>query len=388
MSVPSGLPPGTVSSNALPLDFWLPKPYLQVAPDQTEIGTGYTCVALFLLYLLVAVALLVWELRKKAITWKNLDVGIFFLVTGSFYFAVRATEILVSLNLYTVYTNMLVGMILEMIGNSLALLAFTSVVACWSKILGRPEHGTLGAVIRAGYYGIWIMWGVITICLLAFMLWYVGVLGYNWGVSAHDNVYIFPNGVTLVTVPINNTLIKPQTAAIMANNAAHTAYMAEKGMYACYGFTLGLVFMALALAIIIELSQLQSALASDGGKLKAVAFRIMLVSGGVMLCYAVIFIFTVLEITTHRHGLRYEYYITNYLCAELIAFGILLFHFWSANLRESARERDDASESQSTRSWDTGSNKGTASTEMSSGVSSSRHDGSSTHGDEEAVINL
>jgi len=282
---------------------------------------------------------------------------------------------------------MLVGMILEMIGNSLCLLAFTAVVACWSKILGRPEHGKLGAVIRAGYYAVWIAWAAVSLCLLAFMLWYVGVLGWNWGVGAHDQIYLFPNGVTLVTVPINNTLIKPQTAAIMGNSAAHNAYMAEKGMYACYGFLLGLAYMALALAIVIELSQLQSALASDGAKLKGVAFRIFLVSGGVMLCYAVIFIFTVIEISTHRHGLRYEYYITNYLCAELVAFGILLFHFWSANLRESAREEADASESQSTRSWDTGSNKGTTSTEMSSGVSS-RRDQSSTHGEDEAVINL
>jgi len=329
----------------------------------------------------------VWELRKDKISFKNLDVGIFFLVVASFYFAVRATEILVSLNVRLVYNNMLVGMILEMIGNSLCLLAFTAVVACWSKILGRPEHGKLGNAIRAGYYGVWVAWGIISLCLFAFMVWYCSVLGINWGVNAHDQIYLLPNGGALVSVPINNTLIKPQTAAIMGNPSAHSAYMAEKGMYACYGFLLGLAYMALALAIVVELSSLQSALATDGAKLKGVAFRIFLVSGGVMLCYAVIFIWTVIEIITHRHGIRYEYYITNYLCAELVAFGILLFHFWSANLRAAAREEADASESQSTRSWDTGSNKGTTSTELSS-AASSRLDQVSTHGEDEAVINL
>jgi hypothetical protein len=56
----------------------------------------------------------------------------------------------------------------------------------------------------------------------------------------------------------------------------------------------------------------------------------------------------VLEIATHRHGLRYEYYITNYLCSELVAFAVLLIHYWTAEIHRRTEEKKIASELGST----------------------------------------
>lgn len=110
--------------------------------------------------------------------------------------------------------------------------------------------------------------------------------------------------------------------------------MAERGLYACYGFVLGFAFAVLGLVLALSVVRTQGA-ARQGmqSTIRKTVFRILVIAFPVALCFAVIFIFSVLEIATHRHGQRYEYYITSYLCSECVALSIMLFHFISAGLK-------------------------------------------------------
>ncbi len=113
--------------------------------------------------------------------------------------------------------------------------------------------------------------------------------------------------------------------------------MAERGLYACYGFVLGFAFAVLGLVLAVSVVRTQGA-ARHGSQstIRKTVLRILIIAFPVALCFAVIFIFTVLEIATHRHGARYEYYITSYLCTECVALGFMLFHFISAGMKARA----------------------------------------------------
>ncbi len=110
--------------------------------------------------------------------------------------------------------------------------------------------------------------------------------------------------------------------------------MAERGLYACYGFVLGFAFAVLGVVLALSVVRTQGA-ARHGSQstIRKTVLRILVIAFPVALCFAVIFVFTVVEIATHRHGPRYEYYITSYLCSECVALAFMLFHFISAGLK-------------------------------------------------------
>jgi len=269
-----------------------------------------------------------------------------FLFAAVAFCIMRMISISVSLSLPNLLANMTVWMIFEAFGNILFLLAFTLVALCWCNIVIRAD------IMKVHFIrlktALWVLWGFVAISLFIAMVCFVSYLPQNFGAGAHDYVIFYPNGTVEVGFPINNQLAKPQASIITATEGVHYSFMVEKGMYACYGFCLGFLFAFLATIIIAKLAQSNTntkGMGSDGSrekKFRRTVFSILFVAIPVALTFAVIFIFVVLEVATHRHAQRTENYITQNLCSEIIALAVLLIHYWRARLRSYVKEKRES----------------------------------------------
>jgi hypothetical protein len=172
---------------------------------------------------------------------------------------------------------------------------------------------------------LWCGFALVGLMLLAFMMWNVITLKDKFGVAAHDGIAVGPFGPngTLAIVPlgpVNGTMTKPQTGIIMGNDDVHYSLMCEKGTYSVYGALIGITFAVLSGFIIFSVVSSHRTVESTRKlKLQRVIFSILLVSIPVTFCFALIFVMTCIEIAQHRHGNRYELYITQFLCSELVA---------------------------------------------------------------------
>ena len=127
----------------------------------------------------------------------------------------------------------------------------------------------------------------------------------------------------------------------MANLDLMASVMAVKGTYAIYGFLLGALFTALSLAIIFVVLRTSSkTTVHNAKKVRKTVLQMLFVAVPVALCFLLIFCWTMVELTLHRHGERFEYYITQFLCSELIALAFLLVHYWRVGLKIFYNERD------------------------------------------------
>jgi hypothetical protein len=259
------------------------------------------------------------------------------------YFSMRIASIAVELNVSSLYRNMYAAAILECFGNILCLCAITIIAYCWSAILRVPGAKKIRWVSKILKRALWIGWVVVSVCLIGFLIWYLVSLPKNFGVTAHDGTLRVNSSLSYIIGPTpQGTMEKPQTGIIMANRGLHYAFMCQKGMYTTYGFLMGVIFVVFCVLILFVMNTIRQGQGKKvGPEFRLFVFKVLIVAFGVMSSLAVIFIFAVLEISTHRHGLRFEYYVTNYLAAEIVTFGVLLWHYWSAELRAKAREKLD-----------------------------------------------
>ena len=232
-----------------------------------------------------------------------------FLLSASIFCALRMCAVAVELSVTDVYTNMQTGFALECFGNIMFLLTFTIVAVSWCNMIIRAdiakEH-----VVRFKYV-LLIGWGAISVGLLVAMMVFMIMLPHNFGAGVHDGFVLNTTTMTALAAPPGyllgrpNTMIKPQASIITQAWTQHNAFMAEKGLYSCYGFLLGLTFSVLATIIIVKMLRASSALGGEtSSKFRRTVFSILFVAIPVTGCFAIIFIMNAIETTTHRHGDR------------------------------------------------------------------------------------
>jgi hypothetical protein len=210
------------------------------------------------------------------------------------------------------------------------------------------------------------------VCIFIALVVFMASLGTNFGAGAHDGFILYPENLTAVLIPpevVNGVQVlrKPQNFVIVQTWPVHYSYLVQKGFYAVYAFCLGMLFVLLAAIIIHKMVGSNKALGGDGAmtkKLKRTIFSILIVAIPVALGFVVLFVFVVLEISTHRHADRWEYFLTQQLCSEIWALTFLMIHYWRAELRSYSRARGESASA-------TTSSSGKSISSTSSGMASS-----------------